>query len=102
MALDLYYAKRLMQALADLKFNWIEECFNPDDYWSYRDLKKATGNQIMVTSGEHEATRFGFRILIEEYELDVIQPDVGWCLGMTKLIQIGNMIEAHGKLLFHM
>ena len=24
MALDLYYAKRLMQASADLKFNWIE------------------------------------------------------------------------------
>lgn len=43
MALDLQYAKRLMQASADLKFNWIEECFNPDDYWSYRDLKKAAG-----------------------------------------------------------
>ena len=97
MALDLQYAKRLMQASADLKFNWIEECFNPDDYWSYRDLKKAAGNQIMVTGGEHEASKFGFRMLIEDCDLDVIQPDVGWCGGMTELIKIGNMAEAHGK-----
>lgn len=88
MALDLQYAKRLMQASADLKFNWIEECFNPDDYWSYRDLKKAAGNQIMVTGGEHEASKFGFRMLIEDCDLDVIQPDVGWCGGMTELIKM--------------
>ena len=97
MALDLQYAKRHKQASADLKFNWIEECFNPDDYWSYRDLKKAAGNQIMVTGGEHEASKFGFRMLIEDCDLDVIQPDVGWCGGMTELIKIGNMAEAHGK-----
>jgi L-rhamnonate dehydratase len=97
MALDLPYAKRLMQASSDLKFHWIEECFNPDDYWSYRDLKKAAGNQILVTGGEHEASKLGFRMLIEECDLDVIQPDVGWCGGMTELIKIGNLAEAHGK-----
>lgn len=50
----------------------------------------------MVTGGEHEASKFGFRMLIEDCDLD-IQPDVGWCGGMTELIKIGNMAEAHGK-----
>lgn len=98
MALDLPYAKKLMEESAKLGFKWIEECFNPDDYWSYEDLKKAAPNNIMVTGGEHEATRYGFRMLIEKCDLDILQPDVGWCGGMTELIKIANLAEAHGKL----
>lgn len=98
MALDLPYAKKLMEESAKLGFKWIEECFNPDDYWSYEDLKKAAPNNMMVTGGEHEATRYGFRMLIEKCDLDILQPDVGWCGGMTELIKIANLAEAHGKL----
>lgn len=97
MALDLPYAKKLMERSEDLGFFWVEECFNPDDYWGHRDLKKAAGNNIMITGGEHEATRHGFRALIEESDIDIIQPDVGWCGGLTELIKIGNLAEAHGK-----
>lgn len=99
MALDLQYAKKLMNASDALGFKWVEECFNPDDYWSYTDLKKAAfSKNIMVTGGEHEASRYGFRMLIEECGLDMIQPDVGWCGGMTELIKIGNLADAHGKM----
>lgn len=98
MALDLPYAKKLMEGSMEYGFEWMEECFNPDDYWSYRDLKKAAGNRMMVTGGEHEASRYGFRALIEECDLDIIQPDVGWCGGMTELIKIGNLADAHGKM----
>jgi len=99
MALDLPYAKKLMNASDELGFKWIEECFNPDDYWSYRDLKKAAfSKNILVTGGEHEASRYGFRALIEECDIDIIQPDVGWCGGMTELVKIGNLAEAHGKM----
>jgi len=97
MALDLPYAKKLMEKSEDLGFFWVEECFNPDNYWDYRNLKNAVGNNIMVTGGEHEATRYGFRALIEESDIDIIQPDVGWCGGLTELIKIGNLAEAHGK-----
>lgn len=98
MALDLPYAKRLLTASEDLNFEWIEECFNPDDYWSYRDLKKyAQGKKILVTGGEHEASKFGFRMLLEQCDIDVIQPDVGWCGGITELIKIGALAAANGK-----
>lgn len=98
MSLDLPYAQLLMQKSAELGFRWIEECFNPDDYWSYRKLKERAGNTIMVTAGEHEATRYGFRMLLEFCDLDVIQPDVGWCGGLTELIKIGNLAESCGKM----
>ncbi|RAS85709.1 L-rhamnonate dehydratase [Priestia endophytica] len=98
MSLDLPYAQKLTEKSEELGFKWVEECFNPDDYWSYRDLKKRAGNNIMVTGGEHEATRYGFRLLLEYCDIDIIQPDVGWCGGLTELIKIGNLAESHGKL----
>lgn len=98
MALDLPYAKKLMEESSKLGFKWIEECFNPDDYWSYEALKKSAPNNIMVTGGEHEATRYGFKMLLEKCDLDIIQPDVGWCGGMTELLKIANLAESYGKL----
>ena len=70
----------------------------PDDYWAYRDLKKCAGTGPWITTGEHEATRWGFRMLLEFCDVDVIQPDVGWCGGLTELIKIGNLAEAFGKM----
>lgn len=99
MALDLSYARKLMIESEKLGFKWVEECFNPDDYWAYRDLKKAAPNAMMVTGGEHEATRYGFRMLMEFCDIDLIQPDVGWCGGMTELVKIGNMAESYGKMI---
>ncbi len=97
MSLDLPYAKKLLNGINDLGFTWIEECFMPDDYWSFRELKKSAGRGAWVTTGEHEATRWGFRMLLEYCDVDIIQPDVGWCGGMTELIKIGNMADAYGK-----
>ncbi|MBD1382870.1 L-rhamnonate dehydratase [Metabacillus arenae] len=98
MALDLPYAKKLMAKSEELGFKWVEECFNPEDYWSYRELKKSAGNKMMVTGGEHDAARYGFRMLLEFCDLDIIQPDVGWCGGITELIKIGNLAESFGKM----
>ena len=98
MALDLPYAQKLMTKSNELGFKWIEECFNPDDYWSYRDLKKSAPNNIMITGGEHEATRYGFRLLIEFCNIDIIQPDVTWCGGLTEMIKIGNLAASFNKL----
>ena len=97
MSCDLPYAQKLLKASGDLNFKWVEECFMPDDYWAYRDLKKAAGSGPWVTTGEHEATRWGFRMLLEYCDVDVVQPDVGWCGGLTELIKIGNLAEAYGK-----
>ncbi len=97
MSCDLQYAQKLQNVASDLQFKWIEECFMPDDYWAFRDLKRTAGTGTWVTTGEHEASLLGFRMLLEFCDVDVIQPDVGWCGGLTELIKIGNLAEAYGK-----
>ena len=37
-------------------------------------------------------------MLLEFCDVDVIQPDIGWCGGLTELIKIGNLAEAYGKM----
>ena len=96
MSLDLNYAIRLAQAAHQHGLKWIEEALPPDDYWGYAELRRQAPRGMMVTSGEHEATRWGFRLLLEMGCCDLIQPDVGWCGGLTELIKISALADAHG------
>lgn len=98
MALDVDYATRLAHACAEHGLKWIEEAISPDDYWSYAALKRNVPPGMLVTTGEHEATRWGFRMLLEMDCCDIIQPDVGWCGGITELLKISALADAHGKL----
>jgi L-rhamnonate dehydratase len=98
MALDLDYAVRLAARAQDFGLKWIEEALNPDDYWGYAELKRKVPSGMLVTTGEHEATRWGFRMLLEMDCCDIIQPDVGWCGGITELLKISALADAYGKL----
>jgi L-rhamnonate dehydratase len=95
MALDVQYALKLIDAVHELNFRWIEEFLPPDDYWGYAEVKRRRPNGIMVTTGEHESTRWGFRMLLEMDCADIIQPDVNWCGGLTELIKISALAEAY-------
>jgi L-rhamnonate dehydratase len=53
---------------------------------------------MLVTTGEHEATRLGFRMLLEMGCCDIIQPDVGWCGALTELIKIAALADGRGAL----
>jgi len=45
---------------------WIEEFLPPDDYEGYAEVKRVVGDKMLLTTGEHEYTRYGFRQLIEK------------------------------------
>jgi L-rhamnonate dehydratase len=96
MSLDVDYAIRLAHRAADFGLKWIEEALLPDDYWGYQRLRESIPQTMLVTTGEHEATRWGFRQLIEMRCADIIQPDVGWCGGITELLKISALADAHG------
>lgn len=98
MSLDLDYARRLALASHQHGLKWIEEALPPDDYWGYAALRRAVPPGMLVTTGEHEATRWGFRLLLEMGCADIIQPDVGWCGGITELLKISALADAHGAL----
>jgi L-rhamnonate dehydratase len=98
MSLDLAYATKLAQAAHAYGLKWIEEALPPDDYWGYAALRRNMPNGMLVATGEHEATRWGFRLLLEMGCCDLIQPDVGWCGGLTELIRICDLADAHKAL----
>jgi L-rhamnonate dehydratase len=98
MSLDLEYACRLAGAAQEYGLKWIEEALPPDDYWGYAELKKRVPPGMLVTTGEHEATRWGFRLLLEMGCADILQPDVGWCGGLTELLKIAALADARGVL----
>ncbi|MCZ0925707.1 MULTISPECIES: L-rhamnonate dehydratase [Halomonadaceae] len=98
MSLDVNYATRLAQGAHEFGLKWIEEALPPDDYWGYAQLKRDVPKGMLVNTGEHEATRWGFRLLLEMDCCDIIQPDVGWCGGITELIKISALADAHNKL----
>jgi L-rhamnonate dehydratase len=39
----------------------------------------------LVTTGEHEYSRYGFRELIDRKAIDILQPDVTWMGGLTEV-----------------
>jgi len=98
MSLDVEYATRLAQAAQEHNLRWIEEALPPDDYWGYAELRRRMPRGMLVTTGEHEATRWGFRLLLEMECCDILQPDVGWCGGLTELLKISALADQRGKL----
>jgi L-rhamnonate dehydratase len=95
MSLDVPYTMRLMEGLAPLGFRWVEEVLPPDDYWGYAEIRRRNPTTLMVATGEHESTRYGFRMLLEMGCADILQPDVNWCGGLTELLKISALAEAY-------
>jgi L-rhamnonate dehydratase len=98
MALTVEYTMRLIEGLRPFRFKWVEEFLPPDDYWGYGEVRRRAPRDLLLTGGEHEASRWGFRMLIEVGRCDIVQPDVGWCGGLTELLKIADYASAHGVL----
>ena len=94
MALDVSYAVDLAYALQEVGIYWLEEALLPDDFDGHKLLKERVP-WMRWTTGEHEYTRYGFRKLIESRAIDILQPDVMWCGGLTELLRISAMAAAY-------
>lgn len=100
MAWDVPYTLRMYDRLRDYGIAWLEEPVAPGDYDGYKQIRQAV--DIMVTGGEHEYTLEGFRRLIEEGCVDIVQPDIYRAGGPTALRKIAALAKAHHiKLICH-
>lgn len=97
MSQDVNYAIKLAWACKESNLKWIEESLPPQQYEGYRELKKKVPAGMMVTTGEHHGTLQSFRTL-SETGVDIMQPDVGWCGGITTLCEIAAIAKARGQL----
>ena len=94
MALDVPYTIALAKGVAEYKVLWIEEPVPPDQPDSYSRIKDAVPD-ILITGGEHEFTRYGFRDLIEKRAVDILQPDIYRAGGVSELKKIAAMASAY-------
>ncbi|HNC23334.1 MAG TPA: L-rhamnonate dehydratase [Opitutaceae bacterium] len=97
MALTPAYSLRLIEGLRPFNFRWIEECLPPDDYAGYRQLVEQRTHPIQIATGEHEYTRWGFEQLLGT-GVDMVQPDIHWCGGLTELLKIKALASARNRL----
>ena len=95
MAFDEAYSMELAAALEPYRVYWMEECLPPDDYRGYRRLRKAVRSTRIVT-GEHEYTRWGFRLLLDYEAAEIWQPDMNWCGGLSELRHIDALGASRG------
>ncbi len=73
---------------------WIEEFLPPDEYDGYAAVKQAV-TTTLLTTGEHEYTRWGYRLLLEKKAVDVLQPDVTWVGGITECRRMVALAAAY-------
>jgi L-rhamnonate dehydratase len=91
---DATTATHVARELEQLGVYWLEEPFEPDEYEAYAELADAV--DITIAAGEQDATRWGFRELIERGHVDLIQPDVTRCGGITEMMRIAALAKEHG------
>ena len=93
-AYDALGAIRLGKQIEPLDIAWFEEPVPPEDLAGYREVKAAL--QIPIAGGEAEFTRWGFRSLITERLVDILQPDVAAAGGISETKKIADMASAFG------
>ena len=84
----------LCEAIKDYGPYWIEEPLFPHDYEGYRRL--AANSTLRIVCGENETTRYGFKQLIDFCKLDLVQPDITRCGGITEAKKIADYACANG------
>jgi D-galactarolactone cycloisomerase len=92
--LNLAQAQRLAPELSKLKVFWLEEPFPPEDLDTYAALRSQV--TISLAAGENEFGLQGFRELIDQGLVDVVQPDCSRSGGITENHKIGLYAKKHG------
>ena len=87
-------ALTLGKNLQSYKLRWYEEPVVPEDIKGYAELRSKL--DIPIAGGENEHTLFGFKSLFENNAIDIAQPDIGSCGGITGAKHIINLAHSFG------
>lgn len=93
MAWDSKTALARLKLLEPYGLFWLEEPLRPDDLRGYQRLTSRSDTRI--AAGEEESTVAGFRRLMDEGGLDVVQVDVTR-VGLTQALKIAAMAAERG------
>jgi L-alanine-DL-glutamate epimerase-like enolase superfamily enzyme len=80
------YTVAMADRLGEYNPRWIEEPVFPDKIEAYAEIRRRV--TIPVSGGEHEYTRWGLKQYMDQQAVDVLQPDIYWCGGITETLKI--------------
>jgi L-alanine-DL-glutamate epimerase-like enolase superfamily enzyme len=86
-------AKRFCREVADARLAWFEEPVSGDDKRGCAEVRAAT--DIPIAAGESEFTRFDFHELAQLRAVDVLQPDLAICGGITEGARIAALAATY-------
>src|SRR5262245_21585915 len=87
-------ALRLGRALGEYNLRWYEEPVAPEDLAGYVEMRQKLS--MPIAGGENEHTLYGFRELLGAGAVDVAQPDLGSCGGISAARHIVALAQSHG------
>jgi L-rhamnonate dehydratase len=91
------YTLEMARRLQQYRIRWIEEPLMPQHYDGYRRLRELINPMgILITGGEHEFTRYGFREILEKQAVDLLQPDIGRTGGVSEVKKICTLASVYG------
>ncbi len=101
MAFDVDYAVRLAEVLRPYRLTWLEECLIPEDLDGHLALRQRLPWQTLTT-GEHWFTPEAFHWASSHRVVDILQPDINWCGGVSITQKIAAIAAAGGqKMILH-
>ena len=75
--------------------SWFEEPVSSDDLEGLRLLRDRAPAQMEIAAGEYGYDLFYFQRMLQAGAVDVLQADATRCAGITGLLRVGALCEAH-------
>ncbi|MBI4258076.1 MAG: mandelate racemase/muconate lactonizing enzyme family protein [Thaumarchaeota archaeon] len=88
---DLKNALRYARGLERYEVEWLEEPLFPhDDYALLSSLRQKTS--VPIAAGENEFSLSGYKTMMKEEAVDIVQPDITKCGGIGALMNISRLV----------
>ncbi len=84
--------RKVMPAYEEAAVGWLEEPFPPQDRRAYATA--ASMGRVPMAAGENHFTRYEFATLIEDGNVQFMQPDLSKTGGLTEALRIAAMASA--------
>ena len=95
MGYNVEFAVRTLERLRPYNLRWVEEPLMPYDTDGLRAIKQAVPT-IPIATGEDHHGRHAFKHLLDRRAVDIVQPDLRWCGGLTEAAKIYALAETAG------
>ena len=92
---DVEYTVRLAERLRPYRLKWIEDYIPADDLVGYEAVRQRLSWQTLAT-GEHWYLPPVFAAAAGRRLVDILQPDILWCGGITAAVSICHIAQANG------